>query len=69
MLAFLLLLVALLAVFLLPASLLMSASLAVLFVFAGASILVIVGRTADSFAVAGVSANVCVSSGPVCLCV
>ncbi len=52
MLAFLLLLVALLEVLLLPASLLMPASLAVLFVFAGAGIIVIVGRTAGSCAVA-----------------
>jgi hypothetical protein len=67
-LAFLLLLVALLAVLLFPASLLMPAPLAVLFVFAGAGILVIVGRTAGSFAVSTVSANACVSSGSVCLC-
>ncbi len=50
-----------------PASLLMPVPLAVLFVFAGAGILVIVGCTAGGFAVSCVSANACISSGFVCL--
>ena len=49
-------------------SLLMPASVTVLFVFAGAGILVIVGHTAGGFAVAGVSANAFVSSGSVHPC-
>jgi hypothetical protein len=53
------------AVLLFPAYLLMNASLAVLFVFANAGILVIVGRTAGGFGVADVSANACVCSSSV----
>jgi hypothetical protein len=45
-------LVGLLAVLQLPASMLLPTSVAVLFVFAGAGILVIVGRTAGGFSVA-----------------
>jgi hypothetical protein len=67
-LAFMLLLVALLAVLPLPASLLLPASVAVMFVFAGAGILVIVGRTAGGFAISGVSAIACVCGGSVRPC-
>ncbi len=67
-LAFLLLLVALLEVLLLPESLLLPAPLAVLFVFAGAGIHVIVGRTAGGVAVAGVSAIAYFCGGSICPC-
>jgi hypothetical protein len=64
----LVILVGLLAVLLLPASMLLPASVAVLFVFAGAGILVIVGHTAGVFSVAGVSAIACVCGGSVRPC-
>ncbi len=52
----------------LPASLLLPVSVAVLCVLAAAGVLVIVGRPAGGFAVAGVSAIACVCGGSVCLC-